>query len=212
MSKGMLGNLPLSEVRGPRDAFEEKLAGEDGAVWLTAFNRFLRKENPWPKILLWRKVGEMAIEVNLDAPPMLPFADATVEWVKPGQTGWVRVERIGDLLFVGGHDVLLHLDPGQQKGKSVLGHDLRKKLAEQSTLHPNILDALFENQHLLPEALKQNADGNTKFIYFWAVVYRYSVGYLFVRYVCFSDGQWHRRYSWLGSHWADQDPAAVSAS
>ncbi len=48
MSKGMLGKLPLSEIRGPRDAFEEKLAGEDGEKWLEAFKRFLRKENPWP--------------------------------------------------------------------------------------------------------------------------------------------------------------------
>jgi len=47
MSEGMLGNLPLSEIRGPRDDFEEKLAGADGPRWLAAFKRFLRRENPW---------------------------------------------------------------------------------------------------------------------------------------------------------------------
>jgi len=48
MSQGMLGNLPLSEVRGPKGDLDEKLAGSDGAMWLTAFKRFLRKKNPWP--------------------------------------------------------------------------------------------------------------------------------------------------------------------
>ena len=47
MSEGMLGNLPLSEIRGPRGDFEEKLAGADGSQWLAAFKRFLRRENPW---------------------------------------------------------------------------------------------------------------------------------------------------------------------
>jgi hypothetical protein len=47
MVKAMLGNLPLSAVRGPRDSLEEKLAGDNGEEWLIALKRFLRKENPW---------------------------------------------------------------------------------------------------------------------------------------------------------------------
>ncbi|MBI2475178.1 hypothetical protein HYV69_02000 [Candidatus Uhrbacteria bacterium] len=47
MSQGMLGNLPLSEIRGPKGDLDEKLAGAEGYLWLTAFKRFLRKENPW---------------------------------------------------------------------------------------------------------------------------------------------------------------------
>jgi len=43
----MLGSLPLSEVRGPKGDLDEKLAGSEGEMWLTAFKRFLRKENPW---------------------------------------------------------------------------------------------------------------------------------------------------------------------
>jgi len=49
MATAMLGRLPLSVIRGPRDSLEEKLAGEDGEQWLKALNRFLRKENPWPE-------------------------------------------------------------------------------------------------------------------------------------------------------------------
>ncbi len=46
-NNGMLGRLPLSKVRGPRDTLETNLAGPDGEVWLAELNRFLRKENTW---------------------------------------------------------------------------------------------------------------------------------------------------------------------
>ncbi|MBI2475510.1 hypothetical protein HYV69_03745 [Candidatus Uhrbacteria bacterium] len=42
----MLGGT-LAEVAGPMKDFWTKLAGSDGTMWLTAFKRFLRKENPW---------------------------------------------------------------------------------------------------------------------------------------------------------------------
>ena len=42
----MLGNA-LAEVAGPMKDFWTKLAGSDCTMWLTAFKRFLRKENPW---------------------------------------------------------------------------------------------------------------------------------------------------------------------
>lgn len=56
MSQGMLGNLPLSEVRGPKGDLDEKLAGSEGLIWLNAFKRFLRKENPWASkfVVRWR--------------------------------------------------------------------------------------------------------------------------------------------------------------
>ena len=47
MSKNMLGNIPLSDVQGPRNDLDQKLAGEDGSVWLAQLNRFLRKEPCW---------------------------------------------------------------------------------------------------------------------------------------------------------------------
>lgn len=45
MSKGMLGNLSLSVVQGPRNDLDEKLAGSQGAMWLRRLKRFLRGEN-----------------------------------------------------------------------------------------------------------------------------------------------------------------------
>ncbi len=44
----MLGTLSLSDVQGPRNELEKRLASETGEEWLGALNRFLRKENPWP--------------------------------------------------------------------------------------------------------------------------------------------------------------------
>ncbi|MDP3954617.1 MAG: hypothetical protein Q8Q06_04355 [bacterium] len=52
MQNGMLGNVSLSDFQGPRDDFEQKLTGPDGKIWLAAFKRFLRKENPWAKLLV----------------------------------------------------------------------------------------------------------------------------------------------------------------
>jgi len=53
MPEGMLGLLSLSEVRGPRDDLEDKLAGSEGLMWLCALKKMLRKESLWraPMIL-----------------------------------------------------------------------------------------------------------------------------------------------------------------
>lgn len=44
MSQGMLGLLKLSDVRGPRNDLDEKLAGPDGLKWLIELKKFLRKQ------------------------------------------------------------------------------------------------------------------------------------------------------------------------
>ena len=50
MSEGMLGLLSLSDVQGPRNDFDEKLAGPEGKDWLREFKRFLRKEKTWEAV------------------------------------------------------------------------------------------------------------------------------------------------------------------
>jgi len=56
MSNDMLG-VALRDARGPLKDLLEKLSGEDGVNWLRAFNKFLRREDPWlfnqPKIAIW---------------------------------------------------------------------------------------------------------------------------------------------------------------
>lgn len=102
MSEGMLGKLPLSAVRRPKATLDERLAGSDGEEWLVALKKFLRKQNPWsasaepmkqerkPRpIKRWRKTrfSDDEIEVNLDAPLVLPFEGAELEWQPPAGRG-----------------------------------------------------------------------------------------------------------------------------
>ena len=52
MSKDVLGSNALADIAGPLKDFAEKFAGSEGAIWFSAFKRFLRKENPWPLKLI----------------------------------------------------------------------------------------------------------------------------------------------------------------
>ncbi len=47
MSKGMLGKLPLSAVRGPRDTLDELLAGGDGPLVLDELKKFNKRQTCW---------------------------------------------------------------------------------------------------------------------------------------------------------------------
>ncbi len=125
-----------------------------------------------PPVPLWRKVDEFTIDVNYDRPSNLPFEGATVEWRTPGLTGWHTVQRRGEDVFVDDRMVELFLAKGQTKTTSVLGHDLRKELEGRVVLHPNVLDALMENIHLIPDSWKKNSGGNKLYNFFWAVGFR----------------------------------------
>lgn len=223
MSEGMLGRLPLSTVRGPKATLDDRLAGSDGEEWLVALNKFLRRQNPWsafdePKkrerkprpIRHWRKIGDNIIEVNFRTPVILPF-DGTVEEWKTARRGWVRVERKGDELYVDGRKVVFHLEPEQLSG-SIQGHELRKRLQDKSVLDPRILDALFENQHLIPESCKVDEQGRHRYIYFWETRFHDRVGNLYVRNLYWDGGQWRRNYDCLGNGWGVRRPALILAS
>ena len=43
--------LTLREVRGPLDALNKNLTSKDAKEWLSALNKFLRKENPWKEVV-----------------------------------------------------------------------------------------------------------------------------------------------------------------
>lgn len=58
MSGDMLGKIALDEVSGLIKDWLEKLNSPDGRKWLSASKRFLRKEDPWPKVY--------RVEVNYD--------------------------------------------------------------------------------------------------------------------------------------------------
>lgn len=62
----MLGTTSVQELHGPWTDFMDKLQGENGDEWFTAFKKFLRKENPWP-LHKWReKDGVIYFSVTSD--------------------------------------------------------------------------------------------------------------------------------------------------
>jgi len=150
------------------------------------------------------------IAVNLAATPKLPFNGAEVE--QHIGEGWAIVEKRADGLYVNGRKVVLHLSKRQQNGKSIQGYDLREELTGRPVLNANILDALYDNPHLILENWKKDEDGNTRYIFFWGTVYRYSHGYLCIRYLYFDDGVWDRGCGWLSFDWDGGSPAALLAS
>lgn len=163
----------------------------------------------------WRRLSDTAIEVNLDAPLRLPFDGAVPEWQPPAGRGWVKVERIGEEVFVGGRKVILHLEPEQLTGV-LQGHTLRERLQTKGNLDLRIFDALaeFENGRLIPESWKQYSRDRIRYLFAWAVGFRDSGSRLCVRYMyCDCDnGQWQRCYIWTDCEWGVQYPALILES
>lgn len=110
--------------------------------------------------------------------------------------------------------VNLHLVNGQKKGKCIEGNQLRKELVKERVYTAHVLDYLLvpKNQHLIPEAWKEDENGNTRYIFFWGTIYRGSDGGLCVRCLCWGGGGWCWYCGWLGGDWVSDSPAAVSAS
>jgi len=178
--------------------------------WVEATKRFLRKENPWVKQWLWRKIDENTIEVNLDFPVKLPFEEAELRvWKKC--SGLVIVKRIGEDLFIDDRKIILHFEIEQNSG-TIPGSTLLTRLVEKDVLHPNILDALLENTHLIPNSFKKDKDGNIQIVFFWAVGFRDGNGVVCIRCLHFDDGRWGWDYGWLDNGFDDQCPAVLLAS
>ena len=152
------------------------------------------------------------IWVNLDAPLKLPFDGAEPKPDQNAPSGWVKVELKKGSLYVDGKKIVAHLDEGQKDGKVMQGHKLAEAPTGKSVEHPNILDALLELPHLVPDELKKDGLGRTIYLYFWAVKFRDRDGGLYVRYGCWDGGAYRSDFRWLDGHWGGQGPAAVRAS
>lgn len=155
-------------------------------------------------------LNETTVAVNLGATSNLPFNGAEVE-SHLGE-GWAIVEKRADGLYVNGRKVVLHLSKRQMGGKTLRGYELREELTGKPVLNANVLDALADNPHLIPEDWKKDEQGKTRYIFFWGTIYRYAYGGLCVRYLYFRVGAWYRYYYWLVSVWLGSSPAALLAS
>jgi len=154
-------------------------------------------------------INETTIAVNLGTAPKFPFDGAKVE--QHIGEGWVIVAKRADGLYVDGRKVILYLSKRQKGDKGHGGHELREELSGKPVLNANLLDALLENLHLIPEDWKKDDNGNTSYIFFWASIYRHSHGHLYVRYVYFRDGGWCSDCYWLDGDWHSSHPAALLA-
>lgn len=129
------------------------------------------------------------------------------------KTGKQKLTRDGDNLFLDGKKIDFFLSPNQGEGrKSTKGDKLRKELEGKPVLNACVLDYLREHPELIPESWKVDEKGRTRYIFFWGTIYRYPDGGLYVRYLCWHDGQWVWGYFWLDVEWDVDSPAAVLAS
>ena len=160
-----------------------------------------------------RFVDTHTILVNLDAPlRRLPVHGAKVA-NKPKGTGWVKVQRVGNDLFIGGEKFLFHFSEDQKAG-AVAGRVIQVEiegLKDKRPLHPNIMDALIEKApYLIPENWKWDEKQRTVYLCFWDVIFSDADDDLCVRCCYWDGGAWDRNYRWLVGGFGRRCPAACS--
>lgn len=203
--------MAMGRVGGWNSALVKKLSTGDNLLYVREFLLGQMQIKPTTEdAQRFITINETTIAVYLGATPKLPFDGAEV--VEHIGEGWVIVEKRADGLYINSRKVTLHLSKRQKGGKWLKGYELCEELTGKPVLNANILDALYENIHLIPEEWKRDENGNIRFIFFWGTIYRASDGNLYVRYLYFSDGAWGRYYRWLGLGWGGLGPAALLAS
>ena len=170
---------------------------------------------------LFRRVREGTLPVELVLKGMQQLIEGNFDGLQSGVSrlidcdaarwcpwGWKVVEHRQDgQIEFDPNKLELYLSEEQKNGRTIVGHELRKHLAEMPVMNANVLDHLLANPQLIPESWKKIGC-----IFFWGTVYRDSDGSLCVRCLCWGDGQWRWSYNWLADGWDAQNPAAVSAS
>jgi hypothetical protein len=150
--------------------------------------------------------------IDLGSPCDLPF-DGLIR-MSPPKSGVVKLERRADTLYLDGKPLNLFLSRGQKNGNVIGGHDLHKEIGKRgNNVSAKVLDHLVAHPELWPESWKKDAQGNTVYVFFWDDIFRDPAnGRLCVRCGYWRDGEVVSYYSWLGSGWHGDRPAASSAS
>ena len=150
----------------------------------------------------------MSIIVDCDANPKVPSGlYLTGEGTEHRKMGKITLEKREDgKLYANGNEVVRHLSPKQQNGKSIQGHKLRKELKDMQVLNACIMDALLANPQLIPDEWKSG------YTFFWGTIFRDADGRLYVGCLYWDGVGWNWRYSWLGLDWLSRSPAASLAS
>lgn len=145
------------------------------------------------------RINAFTIRVNLDASLRLPFPHATVE-KRPYGSGWVEVQRIGEILFANGMEIASRV-PDRQR--------------DDIQVHPNVLDALAEDYpDLIPRSLMVDEQGRTKYTFCRGATFRGEY-HLYARYFCWNGEKLEQhclrldeeRDDYLLSVWGARNPA-----
>ena len=113
----------------------------------------------------WEPAEGDAIRVFLDIDPISPCAGfEPILWNV--QSGTALVRREGQTLFVNDKEVKLYY-PTQ-----VVAFDqIQEGFRDARPLHPNILDALLDNPHLVPTRMRRDREGRVLSVLFWGVFF-----------------------------------------
>ncbi|MEK7576265.1 MAG: hypothetical protein AAB482_01085 [Patescibacteria group bacterium] len=150
-----------------------------------------------------RGCGEITVIrhlIDCDADPFTPNGWKVEEHRKGGELTWDQTK------------VNLYLSSNQIGDRVIKGDKLRRELASEPVLNANVLDYLFAHPDLIPEEWKVDAEGRTRYIFFWGTIYRDSGGGLCVRCLYWYGGRWLWFCDWLAHGWYVDGPAALLAS
>jgi hypothetical protein len=128
--------------------------------------------------------------IDLDANPMTPEGWTVDKHTKGGKFEW-------------DHTKLALYRSQKQKTSGISGHELLKKLEEQTVLNANALDYLIANQELIPKSW----EGWT--IPFWGTIYVQSDGYLCVRFIKLYGDNWNWQRYRLDNDFDVSEPAVI---
>lgn len=128
--------------------------------------------------------------IDLDVNPFCPHGLTVYEHQQSGTFRWDPTK------------VDLYLAHFQSKGEYIRGHDLLRDLVGKPVFNACLLDYLLAHPHLIPEAWKNIV------LFFWGTIYRDSC-LLYVRFLCWSGGQWESGSNCLNDLWRDYCPAAL---
>ncbi|MCC7160648.1 hypothetical protein IT399_02935 [Candidatus Nomurabacteria bacterium] len=142
----------------------------------------------------------------------LPFVGARVESHR-GSISF-KLEKRGDVLYLDGKSLSLFLSKKQQKGRMVVGHELRQELEPRgNNVNASVLDYLVDHPEVWPESWKKDAYVNPIFAFFWDDIFRDPVNdNLFVRYGFWGAGKVvSSSHRVLDSLWGYNNPAVSSS-
>jgi hypothetical protein len=201
-----------------RDAFSGLYIGLEILGWITGegkgvfVDEFLKPLGE--RFLATRRIiviDENTIRVNLSASIISPFKKTiyTSETQEGYGSGWVTVQKRANGLYVDGSKIILHLSDHQKNGQSIGGCDLWDELKGLPILHTNILDALLEYPHLIPDALKPDEEVYAMSIIFWVARFKPLDDDFFVRCLYWNGNEWFDHYRVLCDQFGDGDFAAI---